>query len=220
MQVNKFILLGIIVVVSAGSEVSRIQTSTNTATVQTEAERIVDQMRGFSMQMPTIAPSDGRISPIEQRRQAIMKELRRLGDESVPPLARALSDTDVQMRRNAVLVLIYLGGGYSPELQPKLDIRKGMRELIRATEDRDRDVRAWAAHALAEMGSDAKEAIPALLRLLEDREEGPRNTSCLALGRIGPAAEDALPALRAALNDPSRDVRGCAQQAIAKIQKD
>ena len=118
------------------------------------------------------------------------------------------------------MVLINLAGGYSSEARPKLDIRNAIPELIQATEDDDTDVRAWAAHALAEIGPDAKEAVPALLKLLKDREEGPRNTSCIALGNIGPAAKDALPALREALNDPSKDVRRFAERAIEKIQKE
>jgi HEAT repeat protein len=79
-------------------------------------------------------------------------------------------------------------------------------------------VRAWAAHALAEIGPDAKDAVPALIKLLKDSDEGPRNDSCMALGDIGPVAIDALPALRNALNDPSKDVRQFAQRAIDKIQ--
>jgi len=121
------------------------------------------------------------------------------------------------MRRNAALALINLGGGYLAEARPRLDIRGVTPALIRATEDADAGVRAWAAHALAEMGPGAEPAIPALIRLLSDQEEGPRNTGCLALGKIGPAAKEALPALREALHDPGKDVRGFAQQAIEKI---
>ena len=66
------------------------------------------------------------------------------------------------------------------ERKPRVDIRAALPALIKATEDSDMEVRAWAAHSLAEMGPDAKKAIPALLRLLKDSEEGPRNTSCIA----------------------------------------
>ncbi len=128
----------------------------------------------------------------------------------------ALKDSDVQMRRNAELVLIALAGGYDGE--PKMDIRGAIPALIKATGDKDSNVRQWAAHALAEIGPDAKDAVPALIKLLKDSDEGPRNDSCMALGDIGPAAIDALPALRNALNDSSKDVRQFAQQAIDKIQ--
>lgn len=218
--VNKFIFLVVIAFLSVGSSARHSQTLPNNSTVRIQAEQTVEQMRGFSMQLRATARSDGRIDPIEQRRQEITARLHHIGKEAVPALGRALSDDDVQMRRNVVLVLIDLGGGYSAEAQPKLDIRNAIPELIHATEDSDTDVRAWAAHALAEIGPDAKEALPALLKLLKDREEGPRNTSCIALGNIGPAAKDALPALRAALNDPSKDVRRFAERAIEKIQKE
>ncbi len=187
------------------------------AAATTDASQVVEQMRGFSMQLSAGAPSDGKIDPVQRRRIEIIKSLHRLGGVALPALTRALSDPDVQMRRNAALALINLGGGYVAEAQPRLDIREAMPALIRATEDADADVRAWAAHALAEMGPGAEPAIPALIRLLSDKEEGPRNTSCIALGRIGPAAREALPALQEALHDPSRDVRWFAQQAIEKI---
>jgi HEAT repeat protein len=123
------------------------------------------------------------------------------------------------MRRNAALVLIYLSAVYSAELRPPLNTQKALPELSEALEDPDKDVRGWAAHAIAEIGPNAKDAIPSLIRLLKDPEEGPRNTSCIALGRIGPAAKEALFMLREALRDPSKDVRRFAQQAIDKIQK-
>jgi HEAT repeat protein len=218
--VNKPILLVFIAFLSAGSNARLSQKLANNPTPRTQPEQTVEQMRGFSMQLRATARSDGRIDPIEQRRQEITARLHQLGKEALPALSHALSDNDVQMRRNVVLVLINLAGGYSVEARPKLDIRDAIPELIHATEDGDSDVRAWAAHALAEIGPDAKEALPALLKLLKDHEEGPRITSCLALGNIGPAAKDALPALKAALNDPSKDVRRFAEQAIEKIQKE
>ena len=181
--------------------------------------QLVEQMRGLSMQYAGIFRSDGSFIQIEQRKQQIRDELRELGVEAMPALVHALSDRDVQMRRNAALVLIDLGGGYSTRPRVKVDIRRALPALIKATEDNDADVRGWAAHAIAEIGPDAKDAISALLRLLNDRAEGPRNTSCIALGRIGPAARDALPALREALNDPSKDVRGFAQHAIEQIDR-
>ena len=187
------------------------------AAAPAEASQVVEQMRGFFMRLSAAAPSDGKADPVQRRRIAIIKSLRRLGAGALPALTRALSDPDVRMRRNAALALITLGGGYLAEALPRLDIREATPALIRATEDADADVRAWSAHALGEMGPGAAPAIPPLVRLLSDKEEGPRNTGCLALGRIGPAAKEALPALREALQDPSRDVRGFARQAIKEI---
>lgn len=194
------------------------ETATSRFTLQADAARAVEQMRGLSMVRRAIAPSDGRIDPQEQRRAEITDDLHRLGAEAIAVLARTLSDPDVQMRRNAALVLINLGGGYSAEAKPKLNTLGAMPALIGATQDPDHQVRAWAAHALAEIGPPARQAVSALVKLLRDAEEGPRNTACIALGSIGPGAADALPALRDALNDSSADVRGFAQRAIQKIQ--
>lgn len=194
------------------------ETAAGRFTLPADAARAVEQMRGLSMVRPAIAPGDGRIDPQEQRRAEITDHLHSLGAEAVAALARTLSDPDVQMRRNAALVLIDLGGGYSAEARPKLNTLGAMLALIGATEDSDHQVRARAAHALAEIGAPARQAVPALAKLLADAEEGPRNSACIALGRIGPGASDALPALRDALNDSSADVRGFAQQAIQKIQ--
>jgi HEAT repeat protein len=184
--------------------------------VSPAAEKVVERMRGISMQAGR-PRSDGRANPQEERRQEILDQLRALGMEAVPALVQVLSDPDVQMRRNSELAMISLAGPY--ERKPKIDITMALPALIKAMEDSDTDVRAWAAHAIAEIGTDAKAAVPALIKLLEDKEEGPRNTSCLALGAIGPAAKDALPALRAALDDPSQDVRQFARAAILQIEK-
>lgn len=179
-------------------------------------EEIVEQMRSFDMQPGNPTLDDGKIDSKEQRRQMIIGQFRMMGKESTPVLSHALQDSDVQMRRNAELVMIWLAGGYDG--QPKMNIQGAIPALIKATEDGDSEVRAWAAHALAEIGPDAKDAVSALIKLVNDADEGPRNTSCMALGDIGPAAKDALPALQYALNDSSKDVRQFAKQAIEKIQ--
>jgi HEAT repeat protein len=183
--------------------------------LEAEAARAVEQMRDMSM----ILQGTGRPTERELRRLEITRRLRDLGAAAIPALRQALIDPDVQMRRNAALVLINLGGGYSPEAQPPLDIRGALPSLIESTKDPDSHVRGWAAHAIAEMGPAGEPAIPALLILVRDPEEGPRTTSCLALGRIGPAASVALPAMRDALKDPSSDVRRFAQSAIDRIEK-
>jgi HEAT repeat protein len=170
------------------------------------------------MQRGALRRSNGKIDLKEQRKVEITDQLRAIGKEdAVPALIRALKDPSAQMRQNAELTMIFLAGAY--DAKPKVDIREAIPELIKATEDSDRDVRAWAAGALAEVGAGAKEAVPALVRLLGDSYEGSRNNSCIALRRIGSAASNALPALRNALNDPSSDVRRFARLAIEEIEK-
>jgi hypothetical protein len=189
---------------------------TNRPARLSQAEAIVEGMRGLNMQ-PAAGPGpldDGRIDP--RRREEIIQQLRLTGTEAVSALIRTLKDPDVQMRRNSDLVIIWLAGGYDGGT--KMDMQKAIPALSQATKDKDGSVRAWAALALGEIGPDAKEAVLVLIKLVRDPEEGCRNDACIALGDIGPAAKDALPALRIALNDPSKDVRQFAKLAIDKIQ--
>ncbi len=200
----------------------------NVRPVQTHAEQdaepkrvlaleAVEKMRGFSMQKRPHPRSDGKPDPDSIRREEIMAEFRRMGKEAVPAIARVLKDSDVQMRRNATFVLIELAGDWTGK--PTVDTRIAIPSLISATEDPDHHVRAWAAHALAEIGPDAKQTVPILTKMLKDSEEGPRNTSAMALGRIGAAAKTSLPALREALKDPKENVRRFSKAAIAQIEK-
>jgi len=179
------------------------------------AEKLVERMRGMSMQARR-PRSDGRPDPIEARRLEILARLRALGAKAVPTLAATLQDDDVQMRRNAALVLIELRGEWTGKRI--VDTRAAVPALIKALTDRDADVRAWSAHALAELGPDAAEAVPALIKLLKDPSEGPRNTSAIALGGIGPRASKAIPALTKALEDESADLRSFAAAAIKRIR--
>jgi HEAT repeat protein len=194
---------------------ARAGMTTNRPVKLSQADKIVEEMRGFDMQRGNQIFDDGRTNPKEQRREEIIRQLRLTGTEAVPALVRALKDPDAQMRRNADLVVFELAWGYDSK---PMDMRKAIPALIQATEDEDGTVRAWAASALGEIGPDAKAAVPALIKLVGDRDEGCRNDACIALGDIGPAAKDALPALREALNDPSKDVRQFAKRAIGKIQ--
>jgi HEAT repeats len=184
------------------------------ATNQT-AKIIVEEMRGLNMQPDNPTFDDGRINPKEQRREEIINQLRLTHEEAAPALIRALKDSDVQMRRNAELVIWWLAWGYDSK---PMDMRTAIPALIQATTDEDGTVRAWAALTLGQMGPDAKAAIPALIKLVGNPDEGCRNDACIALGDIGPDAKNALPALRNALNDPGKDTRQFAKGAMKKIQ--
>jgi hypothetical protein len=206
--------LTVIAVMAWVVAVVQLRGNAQTFPATAQAQRAVERMRGTSMTLQ----GGGKPTDRELTRREITRQLHDLGPAAIAALVQALRDPDVQMRRNAALALINLGGGYSPEAKPPLDTRAALPSLIDATRDADADVRGWSAHAIAEIGAAAQPAIPALLELLHDPEVGPRNTSCMALGRIGPAAREALPALRDALNDPSSDVRRFAQIAIGRIE--
>ncbi len=75
--------------------------------------------------------------------------------------------------------------------------------LIEALNDRDPQVRAYSARALAVVGPLAAPAVPHLQRLLKDSDEDVRRNAARALGQIGAAAKDAIPDLIEVLRHPS-----------------
>jgi HEAT repeat protein len=70
---------------------------------------------------------------------------------------------------------------------------------------------------LAEIGSDAKEAVSVLIERLYDESDRTRELSAETLGMIGPEAKAAVPALIEALRDRDKDVRRAAAIALEGI---
>lgn len=180
------------------------------------ADDLVRQLRAFPAALPAIARSDGSIDPVEQRRQELYARIRALGQRALPALARGLTNSDVQVRRNVALFLNVAAGSWSALTGPRLDIQSCLPELVTALHDSDARVRGLAAQAIGEIGSLAAPAVPALVALTNP-DQGSRNSACIGLTGIGPAAREALPALQRALSDRSPDVRRFAQRAIDKI---
>ncbi len=73
--------------------------------------------------------------------------------------------------------------------------------LVDALANRDEQVRAQAARALARMGPTAEPAVDELIIALRDSNEEVRRNAARALGQIGPAAKTAIPALIEALGE-------------------
>jgi HEAT repeat protein len=89
--------------------------------------------------------------------------------------------------------------------------------LIRQLQSHDEIVRSSAARALADMRSEAKEAVPALIDALRDQDAGVRGYAALVLGEIGQEAKEAVPALIDALKDQEVEVRRYAANALGQI---
>jgi HEAT repeat protein len=128
-------------------------------------------------------------------------------EEDAPRPAAALkgelASGDLKTRRDAAYWLHVLG----PEA------REAVPELVRALDDRDRQVWFYAVSALARIGPAASEAVPALIAQLEDGGEAQRSyRAAYALGMIG---EPALPALGEALRGDSRRRRLGAAKALS-----
>jgi HEAT repeat protein len=93
-----------------------------------------------------------------------------------------------------------------------------MPELRKALDNPDKDVRARAAWAFAEIGPDAKDVVPQLRKALRDDEDREvRSMAAYALSRMGLAAKTAVPELRKAMRDQDKKVRHMATYAIGRI---
>jgi HEAT repeat protein len=151
----------------------------------------------------------------------------------VPLLGKALEDPAPDVRCGAARVLDELG----VEARPAGDV---LRKL--ASDDPDRDVRRFAAHAVASidipeklkdprpevrrdaatalgrMGWRSALAVPELMAALDDPDAGVRVAGIQALGRIGPDAGAAVPSLRRLVNDePDAAGRKAADEALKAI---
>ena len=178
-------------------------------------------LRALPQGIPSAKAAPPPLPALESRRQQVYDELHALGPASVPALARALRDTDPQMRRDVAVALDVLGGGWwhFPDGDSKLDLRPALPALLTALQDSDSSVRAWAAQDLSDMGAAGAAAVPHLRAMLRSPDPVSRGSACIALGGIGSEARDALPDLRRALNDSSPEVRQSASDAIASIDR-
>ncbi|MFO0947145.1 MAG: HEAT repeat domain-containing protein [Planctomycetota bacterium] len=77
--------------------------------------------------------------------------------------------------------------------------------------------RHWAVVVLGEMGADAKSAVPALLKVLKSDDNVSRGEAALALGAIKPDSPEVVEALAAALTDKNGVVRASAAYALGEI---
>lgn len=85
-------------------------------------------------------------------------------------------------------------------------------------EDKDANMRYWAAESLGHFGAEARPAVPDLVEALKDEDKTVRMGVAYALAEIGPAATDAVPALKAALKDPAKEVRDAAAYALKQVK--
>lgn len=134
------------------------------------------------------------------------------------PLIEALNDSEDRVIREAASAL-YDMGAINPLIDSIKDIANNARErvgykfleigepavepLVEALNNPNKDVRAWAADTLGEIG-DEKAAQP-LLESFKDHEWSVRKSSAIALSRIGDKCS--LKPLKEALNDKGKYVR-------------
>jgi HEAT repeat protein len=168
--------------------------------------------------------------PSESRRVRTL--LLWLGPIAVPGLADALHDNEATVRQSAAEILGLLGpvaraavpalAGALQDRMPTVALSAALAlTQIDPTRARDAVPRladalddAAAAEALADMGSEARAAVPALIAALKHREKAVRDSARHALGRIGPPA---VPALIDALKSPSEGIDVLAAEALAVV---
>lgn len=126
---------------------------------------------------------------------------------TVPPLARLLSDADLDVNLAAANALSLYGAWAAPAVPA----------LARAAVTGDPERRVAAINALVSVGKDAEPAIPAVTAALSFNDNRVQREAADALGHFGAAANSAIPALEIALNDLDPDVRKAAADALLRI---
>jgi HEAT repeat protein len=129
-----------------------------------------------------------------------------------------LLDSDPDLQKVALRTLTI----YGPDMSslPEADAKGALRNIIRAVERGDSDVKRTAMRTLEAIGTGAApDAIPAISRALKDDKTETRKQAATLLGRFGPLAKDSLPALKTAMQDDDVEVRRAADQAILSITR-
>ncbi len=145
-----------------------------------------------------------RNDPAAEVREACAQGLGYLGSEkAAKPLAEALKDPNVNVRRRAASALITV---------PAKSVQAQIEQAL-AT-DSSADVRRYAAEALAWIGDSS--VVPALTKALKDPAPQVRLYAAQALGKLGD--KRATTALVELFNDPDEDVRWEAVEAVSKLR--
>lgn len=136
--------------------------------------------------------------------------LGQIGDaRAVEPLVAALSDSARVVRESAAEAL----GDIDPNWEKSDAARSAVQELLKALEDRDRDVRWWAAGLLGKIGD--LRALEPLIHALQDDDWLVRCSTAEALGRIGDSR--AVEPLIDALHDEDSSVRWATVEALGGL---
>ncbi len=132
-----------------------------------EVQSAVEQLRDFNMQFSASGRSDSKPDPRMIKRDKIVKVLRAEGKKSVLALVKALKDPNVQMRRNASLLMGEFAGVFGDVRE---DISEAIPALAKAVNDHDFNVRVWSIGTLKALELAAEAAIPALETALKDKD--------------------------------------------------
>lgn len=154
--------------------------------------------------------------------------------KSVPQLITSLEDARAEVRNDASLTLVEIGGSVVPAVTPSLRsstprvrieaceilghmgaaAAPAVPELLPLLVDADVMVVRAAATALGDVHSEARLCVPALSKLLASESVPVRIVATKALGEFGPEATSAVSALLPLLKDSHAPVRAAAAGAL------
>ena len=187
-------------------------------------------------------------SPTPAARIAAAKVLEEVGpaaEAAIPALVGALADAEKSVQESARSALARIGWASVPCLiellqaaspfpanvvhtlllmqmfggePPVGTVAQILDALVRSLQNRNLEVRGFAAMGLAILRFDPTRRVPALVSLLKDEHPGVRALAAFGLGNMGDSARDAMPPLAAALEDPDPGVRSAACSAIERIK--
>ncbi|GGA29450.1 hypothetical protein CYANOKiyG1_45860 [Okeania sp. KiyG1] len=104
------------------------------------------------------------------------------------------------------------------DLKPPVEIPSERVEQIgKLLSNEDSDVRAAAATAVGNLGSEAKELIPQLQQLLKDEDSDVREAVATAVGNLGSEARELIPQLLQLLKDEDSFVLEAAATAVGNL---
>jgi HEAT repeat protein len=122
--------------------------------------------------------------------------------------------------RRAKLIFILLAGTLSTAqgCRNPRRVEHSVPSLVKTLkEDKDPNMRYYAAQALGQFGPEARPAVPDLTAALKDDSKMVRMGAAYALGEI--KSPDAVPTLQEATKDPEKEVRDAAAFALKQLQQ-
>jgi HEAT repeat protein len=128
--------------------------------------------------------------------------------EAALPLAKALTNDNPRLRRDAALNLQVLSW----------DAKDALPALMKtAKEDKDPEVRRFATFAFSRIGGEPTVVLPLVIEKLSDSDPGVRTVAAQLIGEFGAHAKAAIPALLKTIQDESSTARNNAIHALNRI---
>ncbi len=131
------------------------------------------------------------------------------------------ANTNVRINASRALGIVAANAALGATPNKDIDTKAVVSRLLKLLQDKNPQVRASAAYALAELGGGIKateSAVPDLIKALEDTEPGTRFYAAKALGRIGTKASSGIPALTNILqNNQKYESISTAHQSVVPV---